>query len=95
MSGLGHPIIGFDHFAFMAVGVCSNKRQGILLPLLYCDVGNWTHLIGLTLPELSCLFGFYLAVWALLVLKDNPNVVVMGSRSSWFTAMLTVRQNSQ
>jgi len=37
----------------------------------------WTHLIGLTLPELSCLFGFYLAVWALLVLKDNPNVVVI------------------
>jgi len=40
MSGLGHPIIGFDHFAFIVVGLAI-KRQGILLPLLYCDSGCW------------------------------------------------------
>jgi DMSO/TMAO reductase YedYZ heme-binding membrane subunit len=37
MSGLGHPIIGFDHFAFVvAVGLLSaTKRQGILLPIAF------------------------------------------------------------
>lgn len=83
MSGLGHPIIGFDHFAFIvAVGLLAAiKRQGILLPITFvvaAIVGAGLHLIGLTLPGVELFVsGSILLFGLLLVLKDNPNVVVI------------------
>lgn len=85
ISGLGHPIIGFDHFAFIvAVGLLAAiKRQGILLPITFivaAVMGAGLHVIGLTLPGVELFVsGSILLFGLLLVLKDNPNVgVIMG-----------------
>lgn len=83
MSGLGHPIVGFDHFAFIvAVGLLAAiKRQGILLPIAFvvaAMLGTGLHLIGLTLPGVELFVsGSILLFGLLLVLKDNPNIVVI------------------
>lgn len=85
LSGLGHPIIGFDHFAFVvAVGLlAATKRQGILLPIAFlvaAMVGTGLHLIGLTLTGVELFIsGSILLFGLLLVLKANLNVaVIMG-----------------
>lgn len=79
LSGLAHPLIGLDHFAFVvAVGLlASSKRKGIFIPLAFlvsAMVGTGGHLWGFSLPGAELfvsgsilLFGF------LLVSKDSPN----------------------
>jgi len=37
MSGLGHPIIGFDHFAFIVVGCFAAQTAGYFVTIAYCD----------------------------------------------------------
>jgi urease accessory protein len=56
LSGLGHPIIGLDHFAFIVgVGLISHLVGSILLlPLLFVVgtvIGCLAHLRGLDLPS--------------------------------------------
>ncbi len=53
LSGLAHPIIGFDHFAFiLAAGLIAAKvARGATLPLIFLGasmVGCVVHLAGLT-----------------------------------------------
>ncbi|MDJ0661169.1 MAG: HupE/UreJ family protein [Crocosphaera sp.] len=55
LSGLGHPIIGLDHFAFiLASGFLGTKfKQGFLIPIAFVMstlVGTGIHLQGITLP---------------------------------------------
>ncbi|MGI8935754.1 MAG: HupE/UreJ family protein [Phormidesmis sp.] len=55
LSGVGHPIIGLDHFAFViAVGLLAAVlRRGITVPisfLLAALAGTGLHLAGLNLP---------------------------------------------
>lgn len=89
MSGLGHPIIGFDHFAFVvAVGLLSaTKRQGILLPIAFvvaAMAGTGLHLIQLALPEVELFIsGSILVFGLLLVRQNNLNLaVIMGLAAS-------------
>lgn len=85
MSGLGHPIIGFDHFAFIvAVGLLSaTKRQGILLPIAFvvaAIAGTGFHLMQLALPSVELFVaGSILLFGLLLVLQNSLNLgVIMG-----------------
>lgn len=85
MSGLGHPIIGFDHFAFVvAVGLLSaTKRQGILLPIAFvvaAMAGTGLHLMQLALPSVELFVaGSLLLFGLLLVRQNNLNLaVIMG-----------------
>ena len=56
LSGLGHPIIGLDHFAFVvAVGLLAvlQKRLGILIPAAFAvatALGTIIHLQSMNLP---------------------------------------------
>ena len=55
LSGLGHPIIGVDHFAFVvALGlIASFSRRGFVLPVAFVLAtlaGTGLHLTGLDLP---------------------------------------------
>jgi urease accessory protein len=55
LSGLGHPIVGPDHFAFVvALGlIASLSRRGFVLPaafVLATLAGTGLHLAGLTIP---------------------------------------------
>lgn len=56
ISGLAHPIIGLDHFAFVvAVGLLAvlRNKQGIFIPLgftIATGLGTLMHLQGMSLP---------------------------------------------
>jgi urease accessory protein len=55
LSGLGHPIIGFDHFAFIiASGLLGTKfKQGFLIPIAFIMAtiaGTGIHLQEIALP---------------------------------------------
>jgi len=83
MSGLAHPIIGFDHFAFIvSVGlVAALKPQGILIPigfLLSAMVGTGLHLMGINLPAVELMVsGSVVLFGALIVIKNNPKTFVI------------------
>lgn len=55
LSGLGHPVIGIDHLAFIvACGVIASAyRQALLLPLAFVaasSAGALAHYLGYTVP---------------------------------------------
>jgi urease accessory protein len=72
LSGLGHPIIGIDHFAFViGVGLVSYLVGRIaLLPLLFVAgtvLGCFVHLQDLDLPGSEAAIAFSLVVLAAIV----------------------------
>ncbi len=83
LSGLAHPIIGFDHFAVVvAVGLLAVlKPQGILIPigfLLSAMVGTGFHLMSISLPAVEFMVsGSILLFGALLVIKDSPKTLII------------------
>jgi urease accessory protein len=83
LSGLAHPVIEFDHFAFIvAVGLlAATKRQGILIAIAFvlsAMVGTGLHLTGFSLPGAELLIsGSILLFGILLVLKDSPNTFLI------------------
>ncbi len=56
MSGLAHPIIGLDHFAFViSVGLLAvfRKKLGLIIPISFClatALGTTIHLASIDLP---------------------------------------------
>ncbi len=83
ISGLAHPLIGFDHFAFIvSVGLLSaTKRQGFLIPIAFvltAMLGAGLHLMGLTLPGVELFVsGSILLFGLLLVLKDSLDTTIV------------------
>jgi urease accessory protein len=83
LSGLGHPIIGLDHFAFVvAVGLLAVFRNkfGILLPLAFIiatGCGTIIHLqsIDLPIPEVMIALSV-LAIGIVLTLQTNFNLIL-------------------
>jgi urease accessory protein len=77
LSGLAHPLIGVDHFAFIvAIGLlAAAKRQGVVIPvafILAAMVGAGLHLSGLDLPGIELLIaGSILMFGILLTRKDD------------------------
>ena len=72
LSGLGHPIIGIDHFAFVVgVGLVSYLVGRIaLLPLLFVAgtvLGCFVHLQDFDLPGSEAAIAFSLVVLAAIV----------------------------
>ncbi|PSR17529.1 urease accessory protein UreJ [filamentous cyanobacterium CCP3] len=78
LSGLGHPVIGLDHLAFVVVIglLAAAMGQGLMMPITFtlaALAGTGLHLMGLNLPlpEMMIsasvlLFGIFLA------LKQQP-----------------------
>jgi urease accessory protein len=83
LSGLAHPLIGLDHFAFIvSVGLLAAiKRQGIWIPVAFivsAMLGTGLHLMGLNLPGVELFVsGSILLFGTLLVLKDSPNTTTV------------------
>ncbi|MGB3295642.1 MAG: HupE/UreJ family protein [Phormidesmis sp.] len=83
LSGVGHPLIGPDHFAFIvAVGLLAVvKKQGMLIPIAFVLsslAGTGLHLASLDLPAPEffvsasvLLFGVFLAM------KQRPTTAVI------------------
>lgn len=86
LSGLGHPVIGVDHFAFVvAVGLMAAiLQQGIWVPLAFVAtalLGTGVHLQSGDLPAPEFFISASVLIFGgLLALKRTPN--------SWLTTGL-------
>ncbi|MBE9125959.1 MULTISPECIES: HupE/UreJ family protein [unclassified Coleofasciculus] len=83
MSGLAHPVIGFDHLAFViAVGLlAASVVRGGFIPvafLLTALVGTGTHLLAIDLPvaELA-ISGSVVIFGVMLILKQKLNYQII------------------
>ena len=83
MSGLAHPVIGFDHLAFIvAIGLfAAVKKQGFWIPLAFVGsaaIGTGLHLMRIDLPlvELAVATSV-LGFGILLAIKNSPNYLVV------------------
>jgi len=78
LSGLAHPVIGPDHFAFVvALGLLAAlKSQGFGIPIAFlvsAMLGTALHVTGAEIPGVELLVsGSILVFGILLVLKNSP-----------------------
>lgn len=83
LSGLAHPVIGLDHFAFVvAVGLLAAiKKRGVFIPVAFALAalaGTGIHLISLDLPGAELVISAsVLAFGVMLAMKDSPNLIVL------------------
>jgi urease accessory protein len=88
LSGVAHPLIGPDHFAFIvAVGLLAAiKRQGILIPIAFilaAMLGTGAHLAKLSVPGIELFVsGSILLFGILLVMKQSPNTPLVAGLSA-------------
>jgi urease accessory protein len=80
LSGMGHPVIGLDHFAFVvASGLLAVQLQrGIFIPLgfvLAAMLGTGIHLLAVDLPAAELLIaGSVVAVGALIAWQTKKDL---------------------
>lgn len=83
LSGLGHPVIGLDHLAFViAAGLLAAVMgQGWAIPtgfVLASLAGTGLHLLGLTLPAPEFLISASVLIFGgLLALKRQPSIAIV------------------
>jgi urease accessory protein len=79
MSGLGHPVIGVDHFAFVVASglLAALTPQGLRIPIAFALtslLGTGLHLMSLNLPVPEILIATsVLIIGGVLALKNRPN----------------------
>jgi urease accessory protein len=74
VSGLAHPVIGFDHLAFIvAVGLLAAARpQGFLIPISFivsAMLGTGLHLMSLNLPVVELIVSSSILLFGILVVS--------------------------
>jgi len=81
MSGLAHPIIGLDHFAFViAVGLLAvfRKKLGLIIPITFClttALGTVIHLASIDLPVPELIIAIsVLTIGIALALENQVNL---------------------
>ncbi len=84
LSGLGHPVIGIDHFIFtVAIGLLAalRKPQGIFIAVAFILAtlgGTGLHLMGLDLPfPETAIATSVLVIGLMLGLKNNLNLIAI------------------
>lgn len=88
LSGMAHPLIGLDHFAFIvAVGLLAAiKRRGVWIPISFvvaAMLGTGAHLASIELPGVELFVsGSILLFGILLVMKDSLNTFVVAALSA-------------
>ncbi|MBE9169846.1 HupE/UreJ family protein [Pleurocapsales cyanobacterium LEGE 06147] len=77
MSGLAHPIIGLDHFAFVvAVGLLAalKNKQGMSIPIAFILttlVGTGIHLLEIDLPFPEIVISVSVLAFGILLTQKN------------------------
>lgn len=85
LSGLAHPIIGLDHFAFVvAIALLAALYpKGFFIPVAFAAAamaGTGIHLLSLDLPAVELMISAsVLGVGVMLALKENPQAIAIGS----------------
>ena len=81
LSGLGHPVIGVDHFVFViAIGLIAALRRvnGIFIPLVFIVatlLGTGIHLMSLDLPLPEMIISASVLCFGLMLAgKDRPTL---------------------
>jgi urease accessory protein len=77
LSGLAHPVIGLDHFAFVAaMGVLAAPLpRGALMPLTFLvagAIGAALHVAGVDLPLAEAAVAFSVLALGALILARRP-----------------------
>ena len=77
LSGIGHPIIGLDHLAFvLAVGIAATLTQRrSLMPLAFVAatiVGTLLHLQSISLPFVEIVIALSVAGLGLMLMSGRP-----------------------
>lgn len=79
LSGLGHPVVGMDHLAFVVGSglVAASSKRGWIIPVsfvLTAMAGTGMHLQAVNLPVLELVIGAsVLAIGVLLALRNTAN----------------------
>lgn len=76
LSGLAHPVIGFDHLAFIvSIGlVAAIERQGIWLPIVFVLAamgGTASHVAGWNLPIAELFVSISVLFFGILLAIEN------------------------
>lgn len=88
LSGMAHPIIGPDHFAFVvAVGLLAvTRKSGVVIPIAFvvaAMVGTGLHLAQVNLPGVELLIASSVLLGGvLLVMKDRLNTLAVTALSA-------------
>lgn len=83
LSGLGHPVVGPDHLAFVIASglLAAVIGHGLRIPLgfvLASLAGTGIHLMGMDLPAPELWISFSVLLFGvLLALKAKPNVLIV------------------
>ncbi|MBW4462165.1 MAG: HupE/UreJ family protein [Nodosilinea sp. WJT8-NPBG4] len=83
-SGLGHPIIGFDHLVFViSVGLlASTVARGFWVPVVFVStalVGTGIHLMLVDMPMVEIIISASVLVSVILLAKlEKPNTAIIG-----------------
>jgi urease accessory protein len=83
MSGIAHPLIGIDHFAFiLSVGLlAATQQKGVFIPIsfvLAAMLGTGIHLAGFNTSGVELwVSGSVLLFGVLLSMKNRPNTTVI------------------
>jgi urease accessory protein len=79
LSGIGHPILGFDHFAALVAAGCiaSTQTRGALLAVGYVLatlVGTAVHVMQVTVPGIEILVALSVIALGAVLLSPRPFV---------------------
>ncbi|MEL6159498.1 MAG: HupE/UreJ family protein [Cyanobacteria bacterium J06627_32] len=84
LSGMGHPVIGLDHLAFVVAAglLAAVVRRGLGIPIAFVLstlVGTGVHLAEVSLPAVELLIATSVVAFGLLAVQRSPlsTVVVM------------------
>lgn len=84
LSGLGHPVVGLDHLAFViASGLLAAAMGHLSIPVSFVAAslaGTGLHLMGLDLPAPEFMISASVLLFgALLALKQQPGTLVVAA----------------
>lgn len=83
LSGVGHPVIGLDHLAFVITAglLAAVMGRGLMIPIgfvLASMVGTGIHLMAIDLPAAELVIsGSVLLFGALLAMKQPPSTAIV------------------
>ena len=82
MSGLGHPVIGLDHLAFViASGAIALKiTGGIIIPVAFIiatSIGAGIHLAGINLPNPEIIIASSVVLFGILLAIESKRDINM------------------